>query len=300
MTDSAEQKRKTVRNRSLISFAVKVFLWIGLTYSFIALQEVYIVHYKLGEVAYALNTFLTGSILISISKWLVVSWYSRQMRKNDRVRGNFILGVNQIAGIANVIFAVIAIMLAFGINPKEFLTSITIVAMAIALLFRDYITNMISGLLIMFSDRFTIGDNIKIGEFEGRILDITLVNIEVKNEDDDIVLIPNNTAFTVNIINQSLHNSRKVTVKFQLPLEHANNQLGLDRRLQALFARHDRDIVEGSYRLRLLDVDKESAHYKVQVQINSRSTMKKQKLRDAILAEVLGYNAEEAQLLKSS
>lgn len=300
MTDSAEQKRKTVRNRSLISFAVKVFLWIGLTYSFIALKEVYIVHYKLGEVAYALNTFLTGSILISISKWLVVSWYSRQMRKNDRVRGNFILGVNQIAGIANVIFAVIAIMLAFGINPKEFLTSITIVAMAIALLFRDYITNMISGLLIMFSDRFTIGDNIKIGEFEGRILDITLVNIEVKNEDDDIVLIPNNTAFTVNIINQSLHNSRKVTVKFQLPLEHASNQLGLDRRLQALFARHDRDIVEGSYRLRLLDVDKESAHYKVQVQINSRSTMKKQKLRDAILAEVLGYNAEEAQLLKSS
>lgn len=300
MTDSAEQKRKTVRNRSLISFAVKVFLWIGLTYSFIALKEVYIVHYKLGEVAYALNTFLTGSILISISKWLVVSWYSRQMRKNDRVRGNFILGVNQIAGIANVIFAVIAIMLAFGINPKEFLTSITIVAMAIALLFRDYITNMISGLLIMFSDRFTIGDNIKIGEFEGRILDITLVNIEVKNEDDDIVLIPNNTAFTVNIINQSLHNSRKVTVKFQLPLEHANNQLGLDRRLQALFARHDRDIVEGSYRLRLLDVDNESAHYKVQVQINSRSTMKKQKLRDAILAEVLGYNAEEAQLLKSS
>lgn len=300
MTDSAEQKRKTVRNRSLISFAVKVFLWIGLTYSFIALKEVYIVHYKLGEVAYALNTFLTGSILISISKWLVVSWYSRQMRKNDRVRGNFILGVNQIAGIANVIFAVIAIMLAFGINPKEFLTSITIVAMAIALLFRDYITNMISGLLIMFSDRFTIGDNIKIGEFEGRILDITLVNIEVKNEDDDIVLIPNNTAFTVNIINQSLHNSRKVTVKFQLPLEHASNQLGLDRRLQALFARHDRDIVEGSYRLRLLDIDKESAHYKVQVQINSRSTMKKQKLRDAILAEVLGYNAEEAQLLKSS
>lgn len=300
MTDSAEQKRKTVRNRSLISFAVKVFLWIGLTYSFIALKEVYIVHYKLGEVAYALNTFLTGSILISISKWLVVSWYSRQMRKNDRVRGNFILGVNQIAGIANVIFAVIAIMLAFGINPKEFLTSITIVAMAIALLFRDYITNMISGLLIMFSDRFTIGDNIKIGEFEGRILDITLVNIEVKNEDDDIVLIPNNTAFTVNIINQSLHNSRKVTVKFQLPLEHASNQLGLDRRLQALFARHDRDIVEGSYRLRLLDVDNESAHYKVQVQINSRSTMKKQKLRDAILAEVLGYNAEEAQLLKSS
>lgn len=300
MTETVEQKQKASRRRGLIAFVGKVVAWVGITYSFIAFGYLYAEHAKLREVVYALNTFLTGSILISIGKWLVVSWYSRRMRKNDRVRGNFILGVNQIAGIANVVFAIIAIMLAFGINPKDFLTSITIVAMAIALLFRDYITNMISGLLIMFSDRFTIGDNIKIGDYEGRILDITLVNIEVKNEDDDIVLIPNNTAFTASIINQSLHNSRKVTVEFQLPLGHAYNQNRLEQRIQALLISHDRDIVEGSYYMRLLEIDKESVHYKVQVQINSRSNLKRRKLRDAILAEVLAHDSEQSQQLKSS
>src|SRR5690606_7854747 len=224
MPEKSEQQQKLSRRRSLVSFATRLVLWVGITYSFVAIRDFYAAHSKISEIAYALNTFLTGSILVSIGKWLVISWYSRRTKKNDRVRGNFVLGVSQIAGIATVVFAVISVMLALGINPKEFLTSITIVAMAIALLFRDYITNMISGLLIMFSDRFTIGDNIKIGEYEGRILDITLVNIEVKNEDDDIVLIPNNTAFTANIINQSLHNSRKVTVEFQLPLAHAHNQ----------------------------------------------------------------------------
>lgn len=300
MTESVEQQGKRLRRRNLVSFGIRVVLWVAITYSFIALSEWYASHRKMGEIAYALNTFLTGSILVSIGKWLVVSWYSRRMKKNDRVRGNFVLGVGQIAGIATVVFAVIAVMLALGINPKEFLTSITIVAMAIALLFRDYITNMISGLLIMFSDRFTIGDNIKIGEYEGRILDITLVNIEVKNEDDDIVLIPNNTAFTANIINQSLHNSRKVTVEFQLPLAQAHNQEALEQRMQALFARHADDVIAGSYRMRLLEIDKESAHYKVQVQIHSRGSLKKQQARDAILAEVLAHSAQEAQAVKSS
>lgn len=300
MPESTEQQQKLMRRRSLASFAARFALCVAVSYSFIAIGDFYIANSKIREIAYALNTFLTGSILVSIGKWLIVSWYSRRNKKNDRVRGNFVLGVSQIAGIATVVFAVIAVMLALGINPKEFLTSITIVAMAIALLFRDYITNMISGLLIMFSDRFTIGDNIKIGEYEGRILDITLVNIEVKNEDDDIVLIPNNTAFTANIINQSLHNSRKVTVEFQLPLAHAHNQAALDQRLQTLFARYEADMVAGSYRLRLLEIDKESAHYKVQVQIHSRGNLKKQQVRDAILAEVLAHSATAVKPLKSS
>lgn len=300
MPEKFEQQQKLSRRRSLVSFATRLVLWVGITYSFVAIRDFYAAHSKISEIAYALNTFLTGSILVSIGKWLVISWYSRRTKKNDRVRGNFVLGVSQIAGIATVVFAVISVMLSLGINPKEFLTSITIVAMAIALLFRDYITNMISGLLIMFSDRFTIGDNIKIGEYEGRILDITLVNIEVKNEDDDIVLIPNNTAFTANIINQSLHNSRKVTVEFQLPLVHAHNQAALDQRIQAFFARHEAEMVAGSYRMRLLEIDKDSAHYKVQVQIHSRGNLKKQYVRDSILAEVLAHSATAAKPVKSS
>lgn len=300
MTERVEQQRKALRRRNLISFVIRAFLLVAITYSFVALKYFYLEHYKIQELAYALNTFLTGSVLISIGKWLIILFYSRRTKKNDGVRGNFVLGVSQIAVIANVVFAVIAIMLALGINPKEFLTSITIVAMAIALLFRDYITNMISGLLIMFSDRFTIGDNIKIGEYEGRILDITLVNIEVKNEDDDMVLIPNNTAFTANIINQSAHNSRKVTVEFQLPLAYAYGQAGLEQRIQSLFERHAADVVDGSHRIRLLHIDNDAVHYKVQVQIHSRSNQKKQRMREAILAEVLAHSAHEANQPKSS
>src|SRR5690606_4496714 len=165
--------------------------------------------------------------------------YRGRSKKSSRVRGNYVLGINQIATLLNVVFVVLGLMLAFGIDPGKFLTSITIVAMAIALLFRDYITNMISGLLIMFSDQFTIGDTVKVGEHQGKIMDITLANMVIKNEDDDIVLIPNNTAFTSNIINHSLQNSRKLTIDFELPLVDSYEQGALEQSLIDVLAHYE-------------------------------------------------------------
>src|SRR5690606_37933963 len=190
-------------------FIFKLVLWTAIAYSFAANANVYLQQPRLLGVAYGVNTLLTGSILIAIGRFILIAIYQRRNKKNNRVRGNYILGINQIATILNIVFAILGLMMAFGINPKEFLSSITIVAMAIALLFRDYITNMISGLLIMFCDQFTIGDTVRIGEHQGKIMDITLPHIMVKNVADDVVLIPNSTPFTTISCSRSLHNSWK-------------------------------------------------------------------------------------------
>lgn len=302
MTQATPYLKKPHRrpSKGRLIFVIKTALCVLITYSFVGLSDFYAEYPKIREIAYGINTFLTASVLISIGQLLLVSWYMRRIRRNDRVRGSFVLGVNQIAAICNVIFIILGIMLALGIDPKEFLTSITIVAMAIALLFRDYITNMISGLLIMFSDQFTIGDYIKIDQHQGKITDITLVNIVVKNDDDDVVLIPNNTAFTANIINQSLQNSRKLTVDFQLPLAHSYNQEALEQRMRTLLQQYQQDVVKDSYQLKVVGVDKESVRYKVQLLTASGSAIKKRTLRDSLMKEVLAYEADESSKLKFS
>ncbi|MCU0440754.1 MAG: mechanosensitive ion channel family protein, partial [Raineya sp.] len=73
-----------------------------------------------------------------------------------------------------------------------------------------YVTNMINGLIIMFSDRLSLGDHIKVLDQEGKILDITLINIIIQNEDNDMVLIPNSVIFTSLIVNQSKQNIKKL------------------------------------------------------------------------------------------
>src|SRR5690606_28119309 len=119
----------------------------------------------------AVGLFLGGNIIVSLVRIITVRLYLRK-KSNDPMRSNFVLGVNRIAEILNAGIFVIALILLFGEKPGEFFTSITIVAAAIAIISKDYITNMINGLIVMFSDQFTLGDTIKVGEHEGKITDV--------------------------------------------------------------------------------------------------------------------------------
>ena len=274
-------------------FAFKVVVWLVITYSFAADAEVYRQQPRLPGIAYGINTFLTGSILVAIGRFMLIAIYRRRNKKNNRVRGNYVLGINQIATLLNIVFVILGLMMAFGINPKEFLTSITIVAMAIALLFRDYITNMISGLLIMFSDQFTIGDTVRIGEHQGKIMDITLANIMVRNDDDDVVLIPNNTAFTANIINQSLQNSKKLTIEFELPLASSRHNTALVDDIHGPLQPYGAEVVPDSFQLRVVGVGKDAVQYKLQLSTARKDTPLRRKLRDELYQRIIAFEAAQ-------
>lgn len=161
---------------------------------------------------------LLASIIISIGAFFIILIYNRTNNSSSSKK-NFILGINRISTIFNVIFIVIGIMTALGINPKEFITSITIVAMAVAITFKEYLTNMISGLFIMFSNRLKLGDVIKAGEYKGVIVDITLANVVLKTEEDELIYIPNNNAFTTTFANLTAFESDHLHVVFSTPFE---------------------------------------------------------------------------------
>lgn len=286
-----KEKRKALREK--IWFVVKVLMILGIGYVFANSAKELKDAVWLNQLLYGVNTFLTASVLISLGKFLLISWYLRRNRKGDRVRGSFVLGITQFSVILHTIFGILGLMLIVGINPKEFLTSITLVAMAIALLFKDYITNMISGLLIMFSDQFTIGDHIKMGDYQGKIVDLTLSNIVVRNEDGDAVLIPNNSAFTMNMVNHSLDNSRKLTIDFHLPRNQSYAIDELNQHLNNFIASLGDVIVSDTYQLKLMRIDQEAIFCKINLQLQARSKLKKSEVKHQILAEILRFEASK-------
>lgn len=279
--------------REWFFFIVKIAIVLLIGVSFRRFDSFYFTYPLFNDLAIGLNTFLSASVLISIGRYLLISWYLRRSKGTAGIRGNVVLGINQFSGILNTVFAVVGAMLALGINPGDFLTSITLVAMAIALLFRDYITNMISGLIIMFSDQFTIGDNIKIGNNQGKIIDITLSNIIIRDEDEDVVLIPNNSAFTVNIINRTLENKRRLTIDFQLPLERSHHKEQLSERLRSMLVSLKDDVVPESISFRIVAITHLDVHFKLGLQVQSRSKKRKSDLKNLILTEILNFDAEQ-------
>lgn len=185
------------------------------------------------------------------------------------MRSNFVLGVNRIAEILNGGVFLIAAILLFGEKPGEFFTSITIVAAAIAIISKDYITNMINGLIIMFSDQFTLGDTIKVGEHEGKITDVTLLNMVLTNEDADLVMIPNNLLLTAQVINHSKQHIKKLTFEFDMKIVPGLDVNEIEHKVREVISEFDQYVKHESFYLKTLAIHKDDVRFKCQFLLNT-------------------------------
>lgn len=268
------------------SFLIKILAVSLLISTFFYFKSVIETDTRLLDIIKGLNVFLIPSILLSISRFIIIAIYNAR-HANRSVRGNFVLGINRLTAILNVVFAIIALMVAFGIDPREFMTSMTIVAMALAVTFREYITNMLSGLFVMFSEQLSVGDRIMVGEHKGRIIDITFANILLQNEEDDIVMVPNNLVFTNPMVNLSAHRSNLFTVKFQLPLATAIEVERLEDEIQAVMRNHPNLAADAEIALKVEEIGKDYVSYKIELYANSSSNKLHRQLENELLKYIL-------------
>jgi small-conductance mechanosensitive channel len=179
------------------------------------------------------------------------------------------LGIDRIEFLLNLIAILISLMLAFGIQPLEFLTSITIVAAAIALLTKDYITNIVNGLIMMFSDQLEIGDKIQIGRHTGFIRDITLINLILKNDAGEIILIPNTMALAADVVNFSKNNTHQVIFDAEIISKNEIHLNQLEEALQQILVQYPDVVVKEGAQLNILERKTENLLIRYQFPIKS-------------------------------
>tara|TARA_R110002111_G_scaffold39723_4_gene74692 strand:- start:3815 stop:4762 length:948 start_codon:yes stop_codon:yes gene_type:complete len=276
-----------------IIFVLKVLAY----FTFLVLQEAIepdknLLFSKLYNIVDAFAFLLSGNILVSLGRIFLVRFYLRK-KKTNSLHSNFVLGINRIASLLNVIILLIAIMVFFDIDPKEFLSSITIVAAAIALLSRDYIINMLNGLIIMFSDQITLGDYIKVGEHQGKIKDITLLNIVLLNDDYDLVMVPNSLILTANVVNYSRQNIRKLTFDFEATNHSLLNVDEMENELKAKIKPFKEEVQSDSISLKALEIKKDIVKMKLQIQLNNKSRESERKIRRIINQAIINLTGEE-------
>ena len=245
----------------------------------------------------ALLFFLTGQLVISFARSTLATLYRRKHLSTKGHRDNFILGINQIAGIASFVIFAFAALMVFDINIREALTAISIVAAAIAILSKDYVSNMINGMILMFSNQISLDDMVQIGEHRGKIVDLTLLHVHILNDDDDVIFIPNNLLLTEGIINFTRRPLGKISVEFDLPLSRVESVEEVERYLQEILAPHRDHIMKGSYHLKTIRLSKDSVSFKFQCLLKEKSdreverSIKKMVLRSVV---VFGHGTQSA------
>lgn len=97
----------------------------------------------------------------------------------------------------------------FGVNLVAAAGVLGLTGFAISLAAQDTITNIISGIVIMFDAPFTVGDRIDVPALNtwGDVIDIGLRSTKVVTRDNRLVIIPNSAVVDNQVVNYSLPDS---------------------------------------------------------------------------------------------
>jgi len=201
-------------------------------------------------------------MLLDFVQFFVIRWY-RHRHKISR-DDNFSIGVGQIYHLLLVVGLIVGLLSLFRIDVRQLFTSLSIVFAGIAILTKDYISNMINGMIITFSGQLSIGDNVRIGLQRGKIIDITLQNIHLLNDDDDIIYIPNSLLLVSEVVNYTKREVKRTSIEFEIDLKHLKNVEELESVLIETLHPFQQSIKPDSPYLRIAEVKKDLVAMKFQ------------------------------------
>ena len=90
---------------------------------------------------------------------------------------------------------------------------------------RQTLGSLVAGFVLMFSRPFEIGDWVEVDDYEGIILDITIINTRLKSFDGETIVLPNDRVASSTVINRTKRRRLRlrvdVGVDYSADLEHA-------------------------------------------------------------------------------
>ncbi|WP_413231364.1 mechanosensitive ion channel family protein [Mesobacillus sp. S13] len=122
--------------------------------------------------------------------------------------------------------AIMSILAAMTIDVKAMLAGAGIVGLAVGFGAQSLVKDIITGFFIIFEDQFSVGDYVRIGQFEGTVEEIGLRTTKIKSFTGEINILPNGSI--VEVTNFSVYNSVSVLdigIAYEGDIEYAEKVL---------------------------------------------------------------------------
>lgn len=101
--------------------------------------------------------------------------------------------------------AFMMVLSVFGINVEALIAGAGVVGLAVGFGAQSLVKDVISGFFIIFEDQFSVGDHIRVGEFEGNVEAIGLRTTKIKSWTGEVHILPNGSI--TQVTNFSINNS---------------------------------------------------------------------------------------------
>ena len=178
----------------LIDLAVDVLTLLGLS---IPLLANVVTTIAIGLVAYVASDVLRDS----------VERFATDSERITEHQKEIVLRVGNISIIALFLASALTI---WGVDLSGLLVGAGFLGIVVGLAARQTLGSLIAGFVLMFSRPFTIGDWVEIGDQEGVVTEITIVNTRLENFDGETIVLPNDRVSNEAIINRSDRGTHRI------------------------------------------------------------------------------------------
>ncbi|WP_246861290.1 mechanosensitive ion channel family protein [Bacillus sp. REN3] len=152
---------------------------------------------------------IVSGILIRIGKLAISNFFKMRtkypLRISDRREATLIKLLQNVLSYVIYFIAIVMILSVLTINVQAMLAGAGIVGLAVGFGAQSLVKDVITGFFIIFEDQFSVGDYVRIGQFEGTVEEIGLRTTKIKSFTGEINILPNGSI--VEVTNYSLYNS---------------------------------------------------------------------------------------------
>lgn len=146
---------------------------------------------------------LVTAVLIFAVFWLaaisVRGVIRRVARHSERFNANVLRLIQQLVYAGMLLIGLVTALGTVGVNVAALVTSLGLAGFALGFALKDALSNLISGVLLLLYRPFSVGDEIVVSGFEGRVTSIDLRYTTLQLE-KRIVFIPNSKLFTESVV----------------------------------------------------------------------------------------------------
>ena len=119
---------------------------------------------------------------------------------------------HHVVQVAVYAVSLLVVFTVWVVNPGNLLVGAGFAGIVLGLAARQTLGAVLAGFVVLFSRPFEIGDWVEIGDEEGFVTDITIVNTRIRTFDDEYVMIPNDIVTDTDVVNRSRKGRLRVNV----------------------------------------------------------------------------------------
>lgn len=136
----------------------------------------------------------------------------RKIMAKTSTEGHVDVLVARLVSISIIVVGAVAALGVMKINLTALMAGLGLTGFAIGFALKDLISNFLAGIVVLLQRPFTLGDQIKVQDLEGAVVNIRVRDTVVKTYDGKLAHIPNNIIFNSPIINYTAFPHRRISV----------------------------------------------------------------------------------------